>query len=252
LKKLAFLGGAAGLGLLVLLATQRSQAADHLDSPTLIATPMADINDVFAWMEGSNLNLALSISPDDVDPRAFGPDVQYVFHIHSKPMVGVGEPGFGRETRVLCTFASDTSAQCWVAEGDTVKDHIAGDPSNPGGITSQSGKVRLFAGRRSDPLAFNLQGFRKATGLIRDRVGAAPALVYDAAGCPTNITLNEALSYFRALGEEVPGQPPCAPTGRDCFAMKNVKIILVQLDKGLVNSGQNTAVGVWASTHAPT
>lgn len=253
MKRFAFLGGAAGLGLglIALLAAQRSQAADHLDSPAVaMPSPNADINDVFTWMDGSNINLAMSVSPGDVETRTFGPDVQYVFHVHSKAQIGVGTPGVGTETRVLCTFASSTSAQCWVLEGSTVKDYVSGDPSDPAGITSQSGKVRLFAGRRSDPFFFNLQGFRAAITALTNRFGQNPQIQLDAAGCPTNLSNNEAATIMGLLDDPIAGQPPCAATGKDCFANLNVKIILVQLDKSLVNNGQNTAVGVWASTHA--
>jgi hypothetical protein len=109
--------------------------------------------------------------------------------------------------------------------------------------------VRLFAGRRADPFFANLQGFRQATSLIKARLASAPAVQFDPAGCPTNLTIAESASYFAALGAELPGQAPCAPAGRDCFIELNVKVILVQLDKSLVNMGKNTVVGVWASTH---
>ena len=250
MKKLAFLGGAAGLGLVASLAAQRSQAADHLDSPPLLAAPTADINDLYAWMDGTNVNLAMSVSPADSPARTFGPAVQYVFHIHSKAQLGVGVAGLGRETRVICTFASNTSARCWVVEGTVIKDYIAGDPSGTQGISSRSGKVRLFAGPRADPSTFNLQGFRKATADLKARFAAPPAVQLDEAGCPKNLTAQEAGGYFSSLGAEVPGQPPCSPAGRDCFAEQNVRILLIQLDRSLVNFGQNTAIGVWASTHA--
>jgi hypothetical protein len=104
LKRLAFLGDAAGLG----LAPPRGHAADAaagpLGSATLAASPLADINDVHAWMEGSTLNLAMSVSPADTPAQKFGPEIQYVFHVHSKPMYGALMPGTGALTRVLCTF----------------------------------------------------------------------------------------------------------------------------------------------------
>jgi hypothetical protein len=250
LKKLAVIGSAAGLGVVALLATQRGHAADHLDSPTLATSPMADINDVYAWMDGSNLNLAMSISPADVEARTFGPDVQYVFHVHSKSMNGIGVPGTGTETRVTCTFASSTSAQCWVTEGTTVKGYITGDPSNTTGISSEDSKVRMFAGRRSDPFFFNLQGFRAAISGLTTRLGQTPAVTNDAAGCPDSLTVAEVLGFAANLTAQVPGQPPCSATQQDCFAELNVKMILIQLDRSLVNSGTNTTVGVWASTHA--
>jgi hypothetical protein len=250
LKKLAFLGGCAGLGLIALLATQRGHAADHIDSPTLATSPLADINDVYSWMDGDRLNLAMSVSPGDVESRTFGPAVQYVFHVHSKAMIGVGIPGTGVETRVLCTFESNTSVECWVTDvGGRVKDYVKGDPGDPAGIMSKSGKVRMFAGRRSDPFFFNLQGFRTAITSLVTRFGQQPPVGFDAAGCPSGLAQAEVLAIAASLSAQVGGQPPCSMTQRDCFAELNVKMILVQLDKTLVNSGNNFTVGVWASTH---
>jgi hypothetical protein len=248
LKKLAFLGGAAGLGLVALFAAQRGHAADHLDAPSLASSPMSDINDVYAWMDGMKLNLAMSVSPVDVESRAFGPDVQYVFHVHSRRGIGISEGG-GVETRVLCTFESNTSAQCWVLQGTAIKDYIKGDPSGTDGITSESGRVRLYAGRRSDPFFFNLQGFRAAMSSLQARLAQTPPPNTDAAGCPDGIQTAEVMTYASLIGANVPAQPPCSGASRDCFADLNVRIVLIQLDKALVNSGANTAVGVWASTH---
>ncbi len=200
-------------------------------------------------MDGDKLNLAMSVSPGDVEARTFGPGVQYVFHVHSKAMIGVGVPGTGVETRVLCTFASNTSVECWVTRGTRLDDYIKGDPSNPAGIMSKSGKVRMFAGRRSDPFFFNLQGFRTTVSALVTRFGQQPAVAFDAAGCPTGLTETEAVAFAASLGAQLPGQPPCSPTKQDCFADLNVRMILVQLDKSLVNTGTNIAVGVWASTH---
>jgi hypothetical protein len=257
LKKLAFLGGAAGLGVVALLAipSAPSLAADHLDAPGVAANPMADINDVYTWMDGGKLVLAMTVSPIDMASRSFGPSVQYAFHIHSKTGIGVGVAGTGVETRVICTFASNTSAQCWVvdpAAGNTVKDYLTGDPSNTAGITSTSGKVRLFAGQRSDPFFFNLQGFRDSVKAVKDRI-AAPALppvMLDPAGCPFNLTDSE-VGIVRGKLSETPvaAQPPCPINVKDCFATLNVKVIVVQLDPSLVKAAANFTVGVWASSH---
>lgn len=247
MKKFAFIGGAIGLGLVALLASQRSQAADHLDSPSVaLPSPTADINDVFTWMDGPKLVLAMSISPGDVDSRTFGPDVQYVFHVHSKSQLGVE---VGAETRVICTFASNISAQCWVTAGTAVKDYIAGDPSDPAGIISQSGKLHLFAGRRGDPFFFNLQGFRAAIAALKQRFGENPQVQFDASGCPTNLSNNEVGAIAGLLDDQIAGQPPCGAQ-QDCFATLNTKMIVLQLDPTLVNAGANTTIGVWASTHA--
>ncbi|MEJ7599327.1 MAG: DUF4331 family protein [Kofleriaceae bacterium] len=260
MKKLAYLGGVAGAGIVAaLVATQTGYAADHLDSSTLATNPLADLNDVYTWMNGdaSKVNLAMTISPADTG-RAFGPDVQYVFHVTSKSGLGVLVPD-GKETRVICTFASSTSAECWIADDSGTKDYVTGDPSNTAGITSTSGKVRLFAGRRSDPFFFNLQGFRDAVGAVR----ALPAATtFDAAGCPTKCGAADATQCGTAAGairgllsgqRPVPPTPPvpaCPINNKDCFINLNVLAIVIQVDKTLFNTGSNTSLAVWGSTHA--
>ena len=234
LKKLASLGGVAGLAACALLAT-KGQAADHVDSPALATNPMADITDVYSWMTGSNLNLVMDVSPTDDGTHSFGPAVLYVFHLTSKSGLGFGTPG-GTETKVILRFASNTSVEGWITDATSTKDYVTGDPSNTAGVTSNLGKVKVFAGRRSDPFFFNADGFHAATATIN----AIPAsmLSPDAAGCPTGISAGQAVGLRMQLG-----------TGSDAFAATNVMAIVVQIDKSLVNTGTNTTVAVWGSTH---
>jgi Domain of unknown function (DUF4331) len=233
LKKLTLIGGVAGLALIALLAS-RGRAADHADSPTLASNPMADITDVYAWMTGTNLNLVMDISPLDDRTHSFGPSVLYVFHVTSKPGLGVGAAG-GTETKIICRFASNTSVQCWVtnASGTVTKDYVTGDPRAEIGITSVLGKAKVFAGRRSDPSSFNVAGL---TGAVMTLNGLAPTL--DATGCPA-LTAAQAGTIRTTLA-----------TGTDAFAGRNVMALVVQVERSLVVSGSNSTVAVWGATHA--
>ena len=259
MKKLVFAGGALAVGLSLFVVQQKSHAADHLDAPGVTTNPLADINDVYTWMESAGaaaptkVNLVMTVSPGDDGTRTFGPGVQYVFHVTSKANdsngdgnldYGVGIPA-GTETKVICTFASNTSAQCWVGGN---KDYITGDPSAAAGITSASGKVKMFAGRRSDPFFFNLQGFRNAVAEVEARAGL---LTFNAAGCPA-VDASTSGTIVGRLGEEVhvPNAAPCPANGHDCFADLNVMAIVLQVDKSLLNATGNDVLGVWASTHA--
>ena len=235
MTKLAALAGVAGLAAVAVLAG-RGQAADHVDSPTLATNPMADITDVYAWMSGSNLNLIMDVSARDDGTRGFGPSVVYVFHLTSKQGLGVATPG-GTETRVICKFASSTSVECWVVGGSTTKDYVTGDPSNTAGVTSILGKVKVFAGRRSDPFFFSQTGFTTAIATFLGQSTGMP----DGAGCPKLMTPGQANSVRSAL-----------IGGSDDFATTNVMAIVVQVDKSLVNASGNTTVAVWGSTHAGT
>ncbi len=246
MKRFALGAGVVGFGFTALLVA-KSQAADHLDAPGSSANPLADINDVYAWTtaDATKVNLAMSISPGDDTTRHFGPSVQYVFHVTSKAGLGVTDPA-GTETLVTCTFESDTSAQCWVG----TKAYIKGDPSNAAtGLTNTAGNIKMFAGQRSDPFFFNLQGFRNAVSTI---VGAnLPAAAFDAAGCPfaVDFATVKTIRDMLSADPETNVMAPCPPNEQDCFKNLNVKVILLQIDNTLLNATGNTVLGVWASTH---
>jgi hypothetical protein len=220
------------------MLASRGQAAERT-AALPAASPMADITDVYAWMSGSKLNLVMDVSRDDTT-NAFGPAVLYAFHLTSKPRLGLAEPA-GTETQVICRFDSNTSAQCWVVSSGATKDYVIGDPSNTAGVTSPSGRVKVFAGRRSDPAFFNRSGFNTAMAGFAPQLGL-PAIT-DGAGCPAGVLLDKFVTLRTQLGN-----PP--GTGSDSFAASNVMAIVVQIDPALVNTGTNTVVAVWGSTHA--
>jgi uncharacterized protein DUF4331 len=261
LKKLALLGAIVGIGVgAVLISQHASQAADHLDAPTIkmTANRMADINDVYAWMtsDGNKVNLAMTVSPAEDGTHSFGPSVQYVFHVTTHPgatnAMAFGKPG--SETRVICTFASNTSAQCWVAAGNTPKDYITGDPSQTSGVTNKTGSMRLFAGKRSDPFFFNLGGFLRAQATVEGACGAGMAcpgaLPHDAAGCPTldAATAGTVAGLLSATPPAAIG--PCAANVKDCFASFNTMAIVLQVDKTDFLGTGDHLLSVWGSTHA--
>ncbi len=223
------------------MLASRGQAADRAAAAPA-ASPMADITDVYAWRAGSNLNLVMDVSPQDSGTNAFGPDVLYAFHLTTKS--GLGAPG-GTETQVICRFASNTSVQCWVVSGSTAEDYVTGDPSNTAGVTSPSGKVKIFAGRRSDPAFFNQAGFNAAIAMYQALNTGIP----DAAGCPVGLQAGQGFGLRTALGDPQPGG---SGSGSDSFAASNVMAIVVQIDVPLVTGGNNTLVAVWGSTHAGT
>ena len=214
--------------------------AAHQTAAAPAVSPMADITDVYAWMSGSKLNLVMDVSPRDDGTNAFGPAVLYAFHLTSKPRLGIAETG-GTETQVICRFDSNTRMQCWVVSGGAAKDYVIGDPSNTAGVTSPSGRVKVFAGRRSDPAFFNLSGFNTAMAGIAPQLGVPTTT--DGAGCPGGVLPDKFVTLRTQLGN-----PP--GTGSDSFAASNVLAIVVQIDPALVNTGNNTVVAVWGSTHA--
>lgn len=268
MKKLAFLGGAAGLGLMALLGTPITQAADHLDATALAANAMADINDVYAWMtnSGANVSLAMTVSPFDDGSHEFGSSVQYVFHLtryEALPQT-LEDIAAGQETKVICTFEAADNGQCWVVDPtNKVVDYVKGDFTATSGVSSADGKLKVFAGQRSDPFFFNFGGYLRAHQAILAKcanmdcptVLAATPGAADAAGCP-NFTALDVQPVVGMLTTPPPADIPlggslsCPKDVADCFAGRNVMAIVVDLDKSLVATDTKALLGVWGSTHA--
>lgn len=208
-------------------------AADHLDSPAASAEPAADITDLFAWMssDASDLNLVLNVAPDAGDSMSFPTSTVYAFHVNSSEGYGMAQT----ETLVRCKFYDEDAIECWAGD-----EYVTGDPSDPAGIVSASGALRVFAGLRNDPFYFELVGFNETVATVR---AAAASLTFDEDGCPA---LDEATS--NALVGQLQSGADGAPAS-DTFEGQNVLSLVVQLDKTVVNGGGDI-FGVWASTHA--
>jgi len=198
------------------------QAADHVDSPSVVADPSADLTDIFAWMTPSATEVNLILA---VPAAAFSDAVDYVFHIESS--AGYGQAG--TQVEVICEFAVDQSVQCWVGD----QDYLEGDASDPAGLRSRAGRMLAFVGQRNDPFFFNSTGFRNTLAAVSD---AAPSLTFDPAGCPI---LDQATSD--ALIQEL-------ATGGDAFALGSVQALVLPIDKALIAPGGDT-VAVWGATH---
>ena len=272
LKKLAFLGGAAGLGILALLGSPLSQAADHLDSAAL-TNPMADVNDLYAWMQpdGASINLALTVSPFDDGSNSFDASVQYVFHLtrHEGFPATATAIMAGEESKIICTFTSNTDGQCWVVNpSNKVVDYVAGDFSVATGKASEGGGLRVFAGPRSDPFFFNLAGFLTAQKTVQfacggnTMAGTCPGTLetipcVNDAGCP-DLTGAQTVPIATDLATPQAGPTqdplstlgPCEANQIDCFEGKNVMALVVQVDKSLITTDSKQLLSVWASTHA--
>jgi hypothetical protein len=208
-------------------------AADHVDSPAAISEPTADLTDVFAWMDADaeKVNLIANVAPFAEAGMIFSDAVQYVFHVGSS--MGYGEAQ--TETQILCQFTAPPEVECWVGDDE----YVAGDPSAAGGIESESGAVKVFAGLRDDPFFFELVGFK---AVVETVVGAANDLTFDEQDCPE---LPE--ETRTALVAQLMSGEDGAPAS-DTFAGANVLSLVVQVDKTLLDAS-GPVLGVWASTH---
>ena len=125
-------------------------------------------------------------------------------------------------------------------------------------MTSDSGKMKVFAGRRSDPFFFNLGGtrprfMRPKTSAPAATVQAAPPLHVRAARPGRRRLSRIAPQQGAALRTALKATPAgtvspalrAAPPTSDCFESLNVMAIVVQVDKTQLNQGSNmTLVGV--------
>lgn len=210
-----------------------SLGADHLDSPAAAAESLADITDVYAWMneDADKLNLILNVhhmAPEGVE---FSSAVTYVLHVTSMETYGATEK---TESQIICQFYDAQNIECW-AEGE----YVVGDPSDPEGLLSDGEKLRVFAGRRDDPFFFELVGFQETVKAV---VAAAPDLMFTDR-CPAlDADTSTALVTQLQSGKD-------GAEGSNTFAGSSVLSLVFQVDKDLVTEG-GPIVGVWGSTHA--
>jgi hypothetical protein len=234
LKKLESVGGLGLAGLVVVaLLSARGQAEDRAPRLAAASDPMANIADLYAWTGGSFINLVMDVSSLDDGSHHFGPDVLYAFQLTSKAAFTAAT---GTETRVVVKFTSDTAMDAWVLDADgKAKDYVGGDPSPQAGIASISGKLRVFAGRRSDPRFVNATGLTSGVALLNTALTTATK---DGASCPM-INAAQAGVIRNSL-----------MSGADPYATANVMAIVIQVDQTLITTPGNPIVSVWGSTHA--
>ena len=226
---LALLAGAAG----VVGYSASALSADHQDSPATMNAPTADINDVYSWMDGNNVVLAMTVYPAAPTGAMFDPNVQYVLHTASGSSI-ITPPG--ATVDVIATFDASQKIKLWVGNAE----YVTGDPSPAAGLSSADGKVKVYAGLRADPFFFNLDGFKNAVATVES---VASSLTFNDAGCPTLNAGQETLLV---------GQLGTAPDGgaaQDHFATLNALAIVVSVDKSLLTKGGST-MSVWAGTYS--
>jgi len=154
----------------IALAVAPARASDHLDTPTVVADPAADIGDLFAWTspQARRLHLVMTI----VGHR-FSDRLQYAFHVDSGARFGATTA----TTTIVCRFDGGSTTECWLGDAD----HLRGDASGPAGLEGQRHRFRVFAGLRDDPFFNNVKGTRQALNAAALVLPTAPK---DAAGCP--------------------------------------------------------------------
>jgi len=219
LAALASVTGGVGAGVV--------HASDHLDTPTVIAEPRADIGDVYAWMspDGRQLNLVMTIVG-----HSFWDKLQYVFHVDSGARFGATTT----TTSIVCRFPAEKELECQAGDAD----YARGNASTPAGLQGHNHRVRVFAGLRDDPFFNNVKGTRAADekAALALRNGAA----VNAAGCP-----NFDAATSRAILDEwrhTDGGP-----GTNFLAGWTPASIVISIDREVLTQGGGM-LAVWGAT----
>jgi len=202
-------------------------ASNHLDTPTAVANPQADIGDLYAWTspDGRQLNLVMTIVG-----HSFSDKLQYAFHVDSGSRFG----STSASTSIVCRFAAARAVECRAGEAD----HANGDASSPQGLSGRNHRFRVFAGLRDDPFFNNVKGTRDAyqTALTALRNGAG----VDASGCPgfDPKTSQAILDQWR----HTDGGP-----GLNFLAGWTASALVISVDLDVVTRG-GKLLAVWAAT----
>jgi hypothetical protein len=203
-------------------------ASDHLDSPTVIADPSADIGDMFAWTsaDGKRLNLVM-----DIVGHRFSDKLQYVFHVDSGSHFGKTNA----TTLIVCRFDVAAVAECWVGDAD----YVRGDASNTAGIEGKNRRFRVFAGLRDDPFFNNVKGTRAAYNVAGAALEHGTSV--DGAACPQfdESTSRAILDTWR----HTDGGP-----ATNFLAGWKTSALVISIDLDVVNTG-GKLIAVWGAVH---
>jgi hypothetical protein len=212
---------------IALCAAGLSEGSDHLDTPTVIANPSADIGDMFAWTapDGRHLNLIM-----DIVGHSFSDKLEYTFHVDSGR-------AFGKATSTLaisCRFPTADSVECRAGDIDIAR----GDPRNLVGIESLYDHFRVFAGLRDDPFFNNVRGTRAAYQTAQAALKAGASV--DAAGCP---------NFDRATSQAILNQwkHTDGSTPKNFLAGWTSSSIVIAIDLHVVTRG-GKMLAVWGTT----
>jgi len=211
------------------LSAPVSHASDHLDTPTVIADPAADIGDLYAWTsaDGKRLNLAMNI----VGGR-FSDQLEYVFHIDSGKQFG----NTTTTTSIVCRFDAASTAKCWAGDAD----HVRGDADKPAGLEGDRRRFRVFAGLRDDPFFNNVKGTRSAYEAAADALKHGAST--DAALCP---------GFDKATAQRIRDRwrhTDGGPATNFLAGWKSASLV-VSVDLGIVDRG-GALLAVWGGTYA--
>lgn len=162
--------GALALGALLLVPGQLALSADHTDPPMRTdpavnmtsADRAADIADIYAWHDSTNVYFALTFAGPNLPPSAAVYDRDVLYTIN----VSTAAPASTSEVSIPIRFAPGTGANEFGVQVANIPG--TGTISGPVETILTRDGVSVFAGLRDDPFFFDSQGFRttRDTGAI--------------------------------------------------------------------------------------
>lgn len=240
-KRMALLIGAIAVTPAVIFSVAtKTRGSDHADTPTIAATPGADLTDVFVFPSPTNPNnvvLVMNVHPLIKTGQAagvsFDPDVLYQFKIDNT--------GDNVEDLVIQAKFTGTGPNQVAAIAGPLKPAMTGTQSVllvQNGLTtgtinqpfSPQPGITAFCGAREDPFFFDLNQFFK---ILPDRATPLTGMADPTPNTPKDTSFNG-----------FPGRPAAS----DFLAGYNVLSIIVELPRAqLVGSGGGK-IGVWCTT----
>lgn len=218
-------------------------AADHQDSPSVLADPKTDITDLYAFKDGANLVLVMDVNgfsgPVASEDFRFSQSAIYQFHVDTDGDVSTDEKTY------TIQFADKGDGTEWIrvrgtGHGAGAKDDLVGeintaaDAATPKIVASTDAAVKVFAGPRDDPFFFSLlgngtnyKGFTTCTSANGCFLGVCDRSV-GGAGCMQG-----------------GAAAPYPSDAIDTFAGFNVSAIVIEVP---LSDFTGTNLGIWAST----
>jgi hypothetical protein len=153
------------LPLAMIMLAGAVQASDHINSPSAVNDPIADISDFYAFMnppctpsggvgctaEPEELILVMTVNPGATRATQFSENVDYHFYFEND--VGVSR-------QIDCSFTVDQLVTCAGLNGLSAQ--------APVGEIGVNGDLRVFAGLRDDPFFADLEALEnfKSVGIL--------------------------------------------------------------------------------------
>ncbi len=248
---------------LSLYSFKAARGSDHQDSPAVVANPLADITDVFAFpnpKDASRVALVMDVRPlipaGMYSGIGLDPNVLYQFKVAN---AGVTSGSFHEDTVIQFTADGTGSSQNVTLYGPATPNEVGTSNTTVaktatfefGKVTTLKGGIKVFVGPRRDPFFFDLAQFFK---IIPDRnymnhphVPPATADSFRFASRKQKIVLN-GVDYGTA------GSNKCkiAKPG-DYLADYDVLSIVIEMPKKMLApaSGSPGVIGLWATTGTP-